>query len=71
MVQVSVTDYRVKSVEHASVELIHVRPSDELQTVSSDGTKNYTEYKPLRTPVRELNILWFIPYYGYIYTVYN
>ena len=52
--QVSVTDYRVKSVEHASVELIHVRPSDELQTVSSDGTKNYTEYKPLRTPVREL-----------------
>ena len=52
--QVSVTDYRIKSVDHASVELIHVRPSEDLQaSSSSEGGGNYTEYKPLRTPVRE------------------
>ena len=47
------TDYRIKSVDHASVELIHVRPSEELQGPSSEGTGNYIEYKPLRTPVRQ------------------
>lgn len=49
----SVTDYRVKAVEHASVELIHVRPFEELRTPSSETSGSFTEYKPHRTPVRE------------------
>lgn len=46
-------DCRVKYVDHATVELIHVRPSEELRAMLFEGDENYTEYKPHRTPVRE------------------
>jgi len=47
-----VTDYKVKGVDYASVELMYVQPSPELQgMIENSGGKAATVYRPHRTPV--------------------
>lgn len=51
VLQISVTDYKVKGVDYASVELMYVQPSEELQGMIEVGSNAATVYRPHRTPV--------------------
>ena len=47
------TDYKVKGVDYASVELMYVQPSVELQGMMEMGNAA-TVYRPHRTPVSDV-----------------
>jgi len=51
MFQISVTDYKVKGVDYASVELMHVQPSEELRGMMEFGSNSASLYRPHHTPV--------------------